>query len=194
MDISLEYLQKLLKEVNDIRKTIDYFNINENDYDEITYIANKNYTQIGVQQGLRQKFDCKRYNLKEKSSIRKGSKYYCKIYKKSGNIIRVESYVAGRIDVVFIAYYSENKRFLFPFSSNGGFYPTYSYVTHFNGNEIDEEYFACEVQIVYEHYRRIDNNSYEYDCINYVPDGSYPVLSRTNGIFTLQPELQYHSN
>ncbi|HAJ97759.1 MAG TPA: hypothetical protein DCO72_08490 [Ruminococcus sp.] len=192
MDFNFEYLQELLQEVNNLYKTFKYFDVDENDC-EITYIANKNYTRIGTQQGLWKQYDCQRYHFKEKIRIRKGSKYYCKIYRKKGKIIRVDSYVAGRVDVVFLAYYSGNKRFLFPFSLDGSFYPVYSYVTHFNGNEIDEEYFADSVQIVYEHYQRLDKNHYEYDCINYVPKGTYPILSVASGIFTLKPELQYTS-
>ena len=49
MDISFEYLQELLQEVNDLRTKTEYSEANENDYDEIVYIANKNNTRICVQ-------------------------------------------------------------------------------------------------------------------------------------------------
>lgn len=193
MEISFKYLQELLQEVNDLRAKIEYSEVNENDYDEIVYIANKNDTRIGVQLGLQREFDCKKYNFKEKHSIRKDSQYYCKIYKKDGKAIRVESYVKGRIDVVFLAYYTEDKRFMFPFSSDGSFYPTYVYTTHFHNEIVDEEYCSSRGQIVYEHYLYTDDNSVSYECINYVPDGTYPVLARASGVFTLAPELNYTS-
>ena len=193
MDISFEYLQELLQEVNDLRTKIEYSEANENDYDEIVYIANKNNTRIGLQLGLQRELDCKKYNLKEKHSIRKGSQYYCKIYKKGGNVVRVESYVKGRIDVVFLAYYTEDKRFMFPFSSDGGFYPTYAYATHFHDGIVDEEYCSDETQIVYERYLYTDDDSVRYECINYVPNGTYPVLSKASGIFALSPELNFTS-
>ena len=47
MDIDFEYLQQLLKEVNELRENFKYSEISVNDYDEITYIANKNDTRIG---------------------------------------------------------------------------------------------------------------------------------------------------
>jgi len=116
---------------------------------------------------------------------------YRKIYRKSGHIIRVDNYVNGRIDVIFLAYYSDNKRFLFPFSASGGFYPTSTYVTHYLNNDIDEEYAVEEYQIVYERYQVLDENRCQYDCINYVPNGTYPILGIENGVFTLKPELAY---
>lgn len=193
MDINFGYLQELLQEVNDLRAKATYSEVSENDYDEIVYIANKNNTSIGVQLGLQRDFECKKYNLKEKHSIRKGSQYYCKIYKKDGKAVRVESYVKGRIDVVFLAYYTEDKRFMFPFFSNGSFYPTYAYVTHFQDETVYEEYCSDRVQIVYERYLYTDDNSVRYERINYVPGGTYPVLSKASGVFALSPELNYTS-
>lgn len=194
MDIDFKYLQHLLKEVNELRENFKYSEISVSDYDEITYIANKNDTRIGVQQGLRQVLECNRRKLREKNSIRKGTLNYCKLYKKEDKLVRVESYVKGRVDVVFIAYYKEDKRFLFPFSSIGGFYPTYSYVTHFKNEIVDEEYYAERLQIVYERYQYSNDNTVDYDYINYAPEGTYPLLSRANGKFILNPELQYYGN
>ena len=34
----------------------------------------------------------------------------------------------------------------------------------------------------------------DYDYINYAPEGTYPLLSRANGKFILNPELQYYGN
>lgn len=190
MDFDFEYLKCLIQETIEIGASFMYFNVNENDC-EISYISNKNKTSMVLQQGLKHQFDCKRYKLKEKSSIRKDSNYYCKIYRKSEKIIRVDSYVKGRIDVIFLAYYSNNKRFMFPFSAKGGFYPTYTYVTSFVNDDIDEEYAVDRSQIVYEHYQMLDENRCQYDCINYVPNGTHQILGTESGIFTLKPELMY---
>ena len=64
MDIDFEYLQQLLKEVNEFRENFKYTEISVSDYDEISYIANKNDTRIGVQQGLRQVLECNRRKLR----------------------------------------------------------------------------------------------------------------------------------
>lgn len=192
MDIDFNYLQKLLRESNALRDAVQYRNITENDYDTVTYIANKNDTRIAVQDGLRKQLTCQEHGFREKETLRKSSKFYCKIYRKEGRTICVESHVKGRIDVVFLAQYTENRRYLFPFSAAGGYYPTYTYVTHFSGGTVDEEYSADSTQIVYERYRfKDDTAAYEY--INYVPNGTAPVLSRASGFFTLTPVLQYHT-
>ncbi|MCR4888316.1 MAG: hypothetical protein K5979_03940 [Ruminococcus sp.] len=193
MDISFDYLQDLLQEINTLRDTISFQELNDTDYDEITYISNKNDTRIGVQQGYRQKLACKKNRLKEKDTIRKDCKNYSKIYKKDGKVIRVENYVKGQIDVIFIAHYTADKRFLFPFSSSGGYYPTYSYVTHYYNGDVYEEYSASKNQIVFERYTPNEDKTVGYDYINYVPNGTQPVLSRASGIVVLTPELRYYS-
>ena len=71
----------MLKEVNELRENFKYSEISVSDYDEITYIANKNDTKIGVQQGLSQVLECNRQKLRDKNSIRKGTLNYCKLYK-----------------------------------------------------------------------------------------------------------------
>lgn len=38
MNISFEYLQNLLQEANALREIIEYQELNDTDYDEITYI------------------------------------------------------------------------------------------------------------------------------------------------------------
>ena len=81
MDISFDYLQDLLQEINTLRDTISFHELNDTDYDEITYIPNKNDTRIGVQQGYRQKLACQKHRLKEKDTIRKVCKNYSKITK-----------------------------------------------------------------------------------------------------------------
>lgn len=190
MDFDFEYLKHLIRETMEKRALFKYFDVNENDC-QISYIPNRNKLGIGLQQGLRCQIDCKRYKLQEKSKIRKGCNYYSKIYRKSGHIVRVDCYVEGRIDDIFLAYYSDGKRFMFPFSAGGGFYPTYTYVTHYQNNDIDEEYAIEGNQIVYERYQMTDENHCQYDCINYVPNGTHPILAKESGIFTLKPELEY---
>ena len=59
---------------------------------------------------------------------------------------------------------------------------------------MDEEYSASKTQIVYARYTPQDNNTVGYDYINYVPNGTEPVLSRASGIIVLTPELRYYSD
>lgn len=192
MKKKFNYLKKLLKEVNEIREKEKYTDISENDYDEISFIANKKRTEFGLLCGLMRQFEAKELGVTEKNSIRQGTKFYYKIFKKEGKIVRIESFINGKIDVVFVAHYIKNRRFMFPFLDGGGFYPTYSYVSCFDGNEIKEEYMVENGQIVYECYSRIDKNNYGYDFINYIPNGTPQVLSMAKGRFVLKPELEYY--
>lgn len=185
-----DYLKALLKETERLRESFPFREISEEDA-EITYITTKLHTTIGTQCGLMHELALKKYKVSERPKLRKGSMNYCKIYRIDGKVVRVDSYVKGRVDVVFLAYYQENKRFLFPFRKDGGFYPTYTYVTHFKNDMVTEEYQSDSVQIVYNCYEKTDENHVWHDCINYVPNGTHPVLASQSGIFALTPELTY---
>ena len=76
---------------------VDFAVIDYSLYIRIWNIDNKNDTRISVQQGLRQVLECNRRKLREKNSIRKGTLNYCKLYKKEDKLVRVESYVKGRV-------------------------------------------------------------------------------------------------
>ena len=68
MSVDFEYLKSLIRETIETGSSFKYFDINEDDC-EITYISNKNKMGMVLQQGLMHQYDCKKYKLKEKSSI-----------------------------------------------------------------------------------------------------------------------------
>ncbi len=189
MDFDMEYLRQLLAETNRLRKTTAYRNLAP-DQCRISYIPTKNKFGVGMLRGLRMQYDCAKYKLTEKDSLRKGSKTYAKIFRKDGKILQVESYQNGRLDVIFQSLEADGRQYFFPFSDTGGFYPTYTYVTTPSGDPA-EEYYAEGNQIVYERYSPMDTNHVRYSSINYVPTGIHPILAQERGLFTLLPELSY---
>ena len=77
----------------------------------------------------------------------------------------------------------EGARYLFPYSSRGDFYPTY--VTKYEDNSVVEEYMVDGSKIVHETYTKNSNGQIDYDYINYVSGGNYPVREIRKGKFYL---------
>lgn len=91
------------------------------------------------------------------------------------------------IDCLFQIYWIENVRYLFPYSGEGAFYPTYTYVTKYEENCVVEEYMIQGKQIVHETYIQNSNGQIDYNYINYVSGGKYPVREIRKGKFYLNP-------
>ena len=81
----------------------------------------------------------------------------------------------------------EGVRYLFPYSGEGGFYPTYTYVTKYEDNCVVEEYMVDGNQIVHETYTQNSSGQLDYNYINYVSGGKYPVLAIRKGKFCFNP-------
>ncbi len=192
MDFDFKYLKQIITQTNALREEFTYREIIPEECD-ITYISTKKKTDTGLLNGLRIKHFCEQNKLTERSSIRSNATAYEKIYRQSGRIVRVDSYISGRIDVIFLTLYKDNVCYFFPFSSDGDFYPTYTYVSR-NSDELIEEYAVNKGQIVYELYKRVDSKTYAYKSINYVPNGMQPILAQMCGKYTLSPQLQYRND
>ena len=81
----------------------------------------------------------------------------------------------------------EGARYLFPYSDGGGFYPTHTYVTKYEDNCVVEEYMVNGSLIIHETYTKNSSGEIDYNYINYVSDGKYPVLEERTGRFYLNP-------
>ncbi|MDE7400217.1 MAG: hypothetical protein K2N06_11920 [Oscillospiraceae bacterium] len=81
---------------------------------------------------------------------------------------------------------------MFPFSANGGFYPTYSYVTKRDNDKVVEEYMVDGDQIVYEGYSNESETRVDYVYINFVSGGKVPILEQRTGVFRFTP-LRYEN-
>lgn len=185
--VEVKYLQDLLVHVSVVRKKQNYKSIIPNDC-VITYIATKKESFVGIKSGYAEQLFRTKKGIKESEKIRANCKDYLKIFRdEKGNILQIERYVKGRIDCLFQAYYANNLCYLFPYSSDGGFYPTYSYVTRYEGNKVVEEYMVEGNQIVYECYLYETKSCVDYFFINYIKGGKYPILEKKRGIFRFNP-------
>ena len=158
-NIDFKYFDNLLLTAES--KQFKYTKINENKAD-ITYMRKPSSLAFDIFKcGLMGEFRRQKYKIKEQSNLRKGSKDYLKIFNQNNLITKIDSFVDEQIDVVFLALYEEETRYLFPFSSNGGFYPTYKYITRYKDGMVFEEYMVQSDQIVYEKYIKQDTQRKE---------------------------------
>ena len=186
-------LNKLIDKTNSIRENVKYREINITDC-TFSYMPTKKTSFIGYKQGYSDILIRNQKGIKVSDKISSTTKNFLKFIKnQNGELIQVESYVNGKIDCLFQVYWIKNIRYLFPFSSSGKYYPTYTYVTKYKSNNVTEEYMVSGNQMIYETYSYKLNKDIKYSYINYVSNGKVPVLEERKGKFTLNP-LIYKEN
>lgn len=182
-----KHLDKLIKDVNAVRKSITYQVIDMADCAE-TYMSTKGTSFVGFKQGYSDCLTRNEKNMKESDKIRSTTKDYLKfIHNKDGELVQVDSVRKGRVDCLFQVYWIDGVRYLFPFSGEGGYYPTHTFVTKYKDNCVVEEYMVNGNQIVYESYTYKKNKDVEYSYMNYVSGGKHPILEERKGKFQLEP-------
>ncbi len=185
--IDYGYLDSLINNVQKLRKQIEFREIDVTKY-LVSYMTTKKTSFVGYKEGYFDYLVRNQKGIKESDKIRATTKNYHKVIKnENGELIQIEAYVNGRIDCVFQVHWVENIRYLFPFSFNGGFYPTYVYATRFENGAVVEEYMVESSQIVYEAYSYKSDNQIDYSCVNYVSGGNYPIREQRKGVFKLNP-------
>lgn len=191
-DVDLSRLKAIITAVMNKKQTVLFSQADLSDA-TISYMPTKGKSSVGYTNGLIDAYLRQKYQVKERLILPKNIKNYHRIIRKDGRIERIESYVHGRIDVVFIAAHEADAFYLFPFSPDGGFYPTYSYVSITNNGITEEVYSITSQQIVLEQYRPINSQETEFVYINAVPDGKVPILEHTYGvILQKQGTLEYN--
>ena len=161
----------------------------------ITYIRTIKQNNMGIMEGVRSLSEMKSNNLEESPHISPTCKYYNKFYKENDKVRKIECFVGGHndIDVVYMAHYVDNRRYLFPYFSNMekavGYYVV---VTRYDGKNVVEEYMVNNGQIVYESYDYSNPIEIGYYCVNFVPNGSVPILAESEGVYDSNT-LTYHS-
>ncbi len=176
--------QNLINEWKDIKDQVHFKNLNENDYAK-SYLSNKNQSFIGYHQGYFDQHQRNSLKIKETPKIRANCKNYLEYLSNENGLIQINTYHNGHIDCIHQMYKNGNKNYLLPFSSNGGFYPTYTYVTVFEGNEITEEYAIENNHIIFQKYEKASDNTVNVYRVNYVVGGSVPVLEERVGIINI---------
>lgn len=184
-----EYLESLLQITNKKFKQFEYRDVDESDCD-VFYLSKKELSYVGLQVGLSERARFIKNNLKESTNIRSNCKNYIKLLKKDEQLVKLESYVNGKIDCIYLAYYENDYRYLFPYMDTGHKYPTYISVTHFENNIVLEEYLVQKDSIIYSQYGKQKDNKVDYYYINYIPNGKYPILEEKSGYY-LVDSLEY---
>lgn len=126
---------------------------------------------------------------KERPNLRKGTMHYLRLVRKNGTLLRVDKYGRGRLDVVHLAQYIDGVRYLFPFLDGGGYYPTYTYVTHWENERPTMEFWVDGGQILRWTYDDRADGSILASYVNAVPDGTVPIFSRGTYIFIPGDEI-----
>lgn len=186
-----DYLKNLIEETE---QKFEEFTYPELDLSaaSVTYTPTKKRNFMGLKAGLDGLAEMKRYKVKESDKIRSNCMFYNKFFKVDGQVLKIDAFVAGhdRLTNSYIAYYEGNHRYLFPFYGRKKATGLYILVTHFEDGQVVEEYFVCRGQIVYERYDFSGEENVGYYCINYVPNGKYPVLGESKG-YLLLDSLEY---
>ena len=186
-----EYLKQLIEFTKQKYDEFEYPDLDLSKT-EVTYIPTKKRNYMGIKLGIDGLEEMKKYKVKETAKIRSNCMFYHKYYKIDNKIIKIESFVSGhdRITNNYIAYYEGDYRYLFPFYKKEKATGLYIFVTHFENNQVIEEYMISQNQIVYDKYEYFDHNKVKYYYINYVPTGKYPVLGESKGYYLLD-SLEY---
>lgn len=186
------YLRELISKISALRKKVKYKSINTSDC-VVIYMPTKKKSFVGMKQGYAEQLFRIENGIKESAKIRANCKDFLKLFgNREGKVLQIEKYTNGKIDCVFQSHYDENLYCLFPFSANGGFYPTYSYITVYENEKIVEEYMVDGSQIVYERYSNEDETRVDYEYVNYVSGGKSPILEARAGVFRFNP-LRYEN-
>ncbi len=181
------YLNCLIDTVKKVREQVGYRKIDTTKC-SITYMPKKKTSYVGYKEGYNDCLIKIQKGMKESEKIRPTVKDYLKFIKnEDGELIKIESYSKGELDCLFQTYWIENVRYLFPFRGDGGYYPTYSYATKYEDEHVIEEYMVDGSQIIYEAYTYKSKTEVDYDRINYVSGGKYPVMEIVKGRFRLEP-------
>lgn len=185
--VDYNYLNHLIDEVKELRERIKFCEIDFADCYS-TYMPKKKTSFVGFKQGYFDYLIRSQNSMKETDKLRSTTKDYLKFVKnKDGELIKIESFINGKLDCLFQVCWIENVRYLLPFSAEGGYYPTYVYATKYKKDCIVEEYMVDGKHIVYETYTYVSSEEVDYSYINYVLDGNYPIREKRQGKFKVNP-------
>ena len=192
MTVDTQYLNDLNVEVNKKLKRFRFSAPDETGA-EITYIATKQKIHWpGNIDSLNFRYQMQSLGIVERKVLRKGTQNYFRVVKRSGKLLRIDLFSAGRLDVIYLFHYEANKRYAFPFSQTGGFYPTYTQVQVYdNHSQIVENYMVRSLQIVHHTYTVKSSEHVDFRYINYVVGCQPQLIGIQAGYYKLGEHLTY---
>ena len=186
------YLCSLIDEVNE--KQAQYsFSPPDEEGTDISYIPSKlKLHWPGAIGSLHFRYEMEKHHICERRKLRKDAQNYFRIVRKEGKIIRIDTFVHGRLAVILLMHYEGNKRYAFPFSRTGGFYPSYTQVQVYDdAGEIAEDYMVRSRQIVHYRYTTGTADTVQEHFIIYFRRDQEPVNHKEVGHYTLGNPLTY---
>ncbi len=189
------YLNELIKSTNNFAKSVSFVEVNETT-DEVTYSKNPMDLSTCLMFGAHNDYMMWKKDITEKDNLRKGSKNYLKYYRRNNNLIRIDSYVNGKLSVCYCAFVRGPYTFLIPFlpKTKRLYIATGSFVSVLDNEEIIESYYVTSNSVNRFDYQKVDKDNTDFSYISYVPKGKYPVLEYFKGKIFLgeKPELEIY--
>lgn len=187
----LAYLRSLLEETKAKRNQFAFFEPDE-EGSEVTYLPSKlRIYWAGRIDSPYFQYEMEKCGVKESPKLRKNTQNYFRIVRKDGRLLRIDSFVKGRLTDILIIHYEGNQRYAFPFRSSGAASPTHTQVVTFQNGYVTEDYMVGNVQIVYRSYQTSDDGRINYHKINYIPTGDYPINGISAGYFSPGEKMVY---
>lgn len=187
----LDHLQQLLTETKEKQAAFPFCPPDETGC-QITYLPSKlRIYWPGRIDSPNFLYEMEKAGVAERPKLRKGTQNYFRFVRKDGKLLRVDTFISGRLDVILLAHYDGDRRYCFPFSDEGGVYYTYVDVVRFRDGRAVEDYMVRGSQIVYRAYDYSDPERIGYREINYVPTGNEPIICKSIGYFEQADKLRY---
>lgn len=170
-DFDSAYLRQLHDDAVKKKNNTKYRKIDPEEC-EISYMRAMHRGQHALQSGLSSVYTRITYKMKEQPRLRKNSKNYFILYRRDGKLVQTELYSDGeRYFDFYQMHYEGNKRYGIPFCSYDGVTLSESYgdiyVTKTEDGFVTEEYLIDGGTIVYERYKKVDDNRVDYYFIKY---------------------------
>lgn len=138
----------------------------------------------GLQEGIQEYQARQQRKSKEQPKLRKGTKYYVRLVRRDGMLIRADKFHGGEIDVVYIARYENGVRYMIPYQETGEPYGTSTYVTRWEDGRVGEEFAVSGSQILHWTFDYQSDGSVNVCMVNAAPDGREPVICWKTATYT----------
>ena len=136
MDIDLNDLRSRCDHINAVTNRMVWNPPDETGCD-ITYLrVLPSSLMDGHQEGIQEYYSRQKRKAREQPKLRKGSKYYIRLVRRNGSLLRVDHYWGGELDTIHLAHYEDDVRYLIPFYEDGSHGYTLTYVTHWKNGRV----------------------------------------------------------
>lgn len=165
----IKYSEGKLSNNNKLVQGLEYVEILEKKC-KIAYIPDISIKEIeSVFIGLNSRFYYQTNDFKEKSKIKLNVKDYLKFYRYGKTLVRIDAFLGGKLDTIFIVYNIENNRILKPFNPETKTPLDYHILTEIVDDFVKEESIFTEKQIFLHTYEKKTDEVTFYKYINYLP-------------------------